>query len=442
MSEEVGGVEERGAPSGPSARNRRLASPLGSLARSLDPVACGVLAIAAAAACGRAELDAMDEQVASTGRGGSTAAFGAGGPVDAAGGSAGSGPFVDAGADADAGCPGAGNGQTVSAGSAHTCAIDACGGVWCWGQGQEGQLGDGTFNTFSNAPVAVVGLPSRAVFVASGGWHSCAILEDGTLWCWGSHFASTPKPIPEQVSALGVAVTAVAAGYWAGPGGAASYTCARTADATLWCWGNAVPFSDGLATDVSSPLPERALAGEVAWFATGSTHVCAGTAAGLLWCWYDDLPGNGGAVHLVELPGSWKAVAAGVASICAIRVDGTVSCWAYPPEPVEVASGMSAVAVGDSFGGFHACAIKLDGTLWCWGANAAGQLGDGSTTDAIRPVQVTALGANVLAVTAGFAHTCARTLDGRVWCWGDWQTGPFDGDASDGSSTPVQVPFP
>src|ERR1700755_307927 len=76
-------------------------------------------------------------------------------------------------------------------------------------------------------------------------------------------------------------------------------------------------------------------------------------------------------------------------------LDGT----AAPP-----ATCTTAVGAGVS----HACAIRTDGTAWCWGANNAGQLGDGSTTDRTSPVQATAPDLPKLtAIAGGLAHTCA-----------------------------------
>src|SRR3989441_4033808 len=72
----------------------------------------------------------------------------------------------------------------VVTGDSHTCALLGDGTVQCWGVGDSGQRGDGTFNNISTVPVAVVGL-SNAVAVAARGYHSCALLGDGTVWCWG-----------------------------------------------------------------------------------------------------------------------------------------------------------------------------------------------------------------------------------------------------------------
>src|SRR5205809_5727803 len=72
----------------------------------------------------------------------------------------------------------------VVTGHAHACALLGDGTVQWWGVGGAGRRGDGTFNNISTVPGAVVGI-TGAVAVAARGYHSCALLGDGTVWCWG-----------------------------------------------------------------------------------------------------------------------------------------------------------------------------------------------------------------------------------------------------------------
>ena len=91
-----------------------------------------------------------------------------------------------------------------------------------------------------------------------------------------------------------------------------------------------------------------------------------------------------------------------------------------------------------SISGAFTCALKTDGTVWCWGNNAAGKLGDGTTTNRNRPVQVSGL-TGVTRVEAGYDFTCALKSNGTVWCWGTNGNGQLGNGTTTNSSTPVQV---
>ena len=77
----------------------------------------------------------------------------------------------------------------ISAGGFHTCALMSAGGVKCWGENEQGQLGNGLYGLFaySNVPVDVVGLDGAAVAISTGKRHSCALMVDGAIMCWGAN---------------------------------------------------------------------------------------------------------------------------------------------------------------------------------------------------------------------------------------------------------------
>lgn len=109
------------------------------------------------------------------------------------------------------------------------------------------------------------------------------------------------------------------------------------------------------------------------------------------------------------------------------------------PAPAPVGSGRRYTAI--SAGAAHVCAIAADSTAWCWGSNSHGQLGDGrSGEDAMSPTPVAVTGGlRFRTISAGFRHTCAVTTSDAAYCWGDDRYGKLgDGDAS----TPVGTPSP
>ena len=126
----------------------------------------------------------------------------------------------------------------ISSGDEHTCAILDNGSVSCWGANYSGQLGDGTTtNRTTPTQTLSLGTGRTAVALSSGGWHTCAILDDASVSCWGSNNIGqfgdgtyTDRNTPTQTSSLGTGRTAVAisSGGW--------HTCAILDDASVSCW--------------------------------------------------------------------------------------------------------------------------------------------------------------------------------------------------------------
>ncbi|MDR1564769.1 MAG: hypothetical protein LBS74_07415 [Oscillospiraceae bacterium] len=91
-----------------------------------------------------------------------------------------------------------------------------------------------------------------------------------------------------------------------------------------------------------------------------------------------------------------------------------------------------------SGGQYHTIALMEDGTVWAWGQNDFGQLGDGTTTNRLSPVQVSGL-SNVTTVSAGYNHNLALKSDGTVWAWGQNSYGQIGDGTTTSRRTPVQI---
>lgn len=262
----------------------------------------------------------------------------------------------------------------------HTCARLQSGELRCWGSGGNGELGDGIPSRRS-LPMDVAGLEEGASALAPGGFHTCALTTGGAVECWGANLHGTlgdstviPHLTPAVVNGLSEGVMQIASGW--------DQSCALTADGAVSCWGQ---ISQGI---VPFPVGVVGLTSGVQAIALGSRHACAVTDAGAAKCW-----GQNGAGQLG---------------------DGTNT---YRADPVDV-SGLASGVVAMAGGYQHTCAITTLGSVKCWGANWTGQLGDGTTTSSLVPVDVVGLDAIAVAIAAGTSGTCVVTSTGTVKCWG------------------------
>jgi alpha-tubulin suppressor-like RCC1 family protein len=361
--------------------------------------------------------------------------------------------------------------KSLSAGGGYTCALFHAGNVRCFGGATYGQLGYGNQNHIGDdeLPYTAGDVPigGKAAQVATGGSHTCAVLDNGLVRCWGLNiygqlgYGNTQNVGDDEAITsagyvnLGGAATKVAAGLW--------HTCALMATGKVRCWGNNEYGQLGYGINTGS---YASIGDDEAPFAAGDVDLGAGVTAkditaggrftcalltdGDVKCWGnnpfhelgygynptiqigdDETPAS---VGTLNLGGPVAQIDAGTMHACALLTTGSVRCWGrdeegqlgygshngvgIPARPVDVDLGGPASHI--SVGGDHTCAILTNGELKCWGFNFFGQLGLGSTGGHhFAPGAPLALGGNTpLQVATGYSHTCALLANGHAWCWG------------------------
>ncbi len=364
----------------------------------------------------------------------------------------------------------------LAVGSYHACALADDGTVACWGRGASGRLGAGsTTNRSTPGAITTAGtaLDGKTITtIAAGGSHSCAAASDGTVACWGFNSygqvgdgTTTGRTVPTAVTRPGspleghVAVQLVAGN---------SHTCARTDAQGLTCWG------DGdfglLGTGVTSGAPDALtpvavtttgtpLAGKaISHLTAGWYHNCVTTTDGVAACWGyngDGQIGNGnstsvsvptavttagalgdGPVGTIEANGHHTCATGGATgAVCfGAQVNGSLGIGtntARSTSPVAVATTGTPLA-GTNIAGLAqmytgSCAITSNGVVSCWGANADGQLGNG--TPSSEPVPAPPLWAGAGPVVPG-APTISGVVRGNQQADLAWSAPVSDGGSA------------
>jgi alpha-tubulin suppressor-like RCC1 family protein len=300
-----------------------------------------------------------------------------------------------------------------------------------------------------------------AVMVAAGAAHSCMVLQDHALWCFGANDSiQLANAAPSTGALLPVLLNSMA---WTRVATGARHTCATDDQSQLWCWGAGSSGQIGAGT-AAHFLPTQ-LPGTWSSITAGASHTCGirsdGINAGSLWCWGDNLYGQlGSSSALAPLSKptqvgtgtNWVSVSAGGSHTCGLKSDQSLWCWGdgssgqlgdpgnstASTTPLQVTgTGWSQVSAGDS----HTCGVLLDGTIQCWGSNDVGQLGvllpQGATqTNTPTTVSRPTTGATYVSVSAGLGHTCAIDSKQGLSCWGD----NSQGELGDGTQAPALAP--
>ncbi|MFK7955343.1 MAG: hypothetical protein AB8B96_04550 [Lysobacterales bacterium] len=326
----------------------------------------------------------------------------------------------------------------VSAGYDHACATLDDGTVRCWANNGFGQLGDGARED-QYPPVATASL-SNAVEVHTGRTSTCALTQEGQVQCWGSNgagqlgdndpwFRLTPTPVPGLQSG----VQAITAG--------ATHSCALLQNGNVQCWGSNSRGQIGEGGTVRQPVPVNVVGlSSVSQISAGRSHSCAITNGTQALCWGSNEFGQIGVEPLPDqlTPTVVTNYSSGAASVeagnfhtCASTTDGAAQCWGRniesqlgdaslatqtaPVQVIDLRSGVTSVSAG----GLHACAITDDGSGHCWGSNGDGQIGNNSTDTAFTAVMLDFPVRGASVISAGAEHTCAVVSGGEALCWGE-----------------------
>jgi prepilin-type N-terminal cleavage/methylation domain-containing protein len=338
--------------------------------------------------------------------------------------------------------------RSINVGSDHSCALLIDGTVKCWGRNHLGQLGNGS-TTDSAIPVSVSLLNSVTEIQASGN-HSCALLEDTTVRCWGNNDKrqlgdNTGVPSRSSpVSVFGLSnAKQLANGF--------EHSCALLNNGTVSCWGsdNVGNVGDGTANP-TEPVPRTVVTSaglnpltNVLSIGTGSYHTCAVLNTGILRCWGSNWMRqlNDGTVTPRAIPTTNSISVGQVATqfngglyhSCVLLNNGTMSCWGdnsegqwgngtikAPPSnngKHDNAAGLSGIEQIDA-GTYNSCARVNGGIIRCWGINTSGELGNGTVSARSTSATTVNLPREAIDVEIGGFHGCAVLFNGTVYCWG------------------------
>ena len=368
----------------------------------------------------------------------------------------------------------------LDTGFSHTCVILTGGKVRCWGTNGSGQLGYGNTTAIGDTetPGSVgpvpLGAGRRAFALAVGFAHTCALLDNGRVRCWGD--AGNGRIGSGSIDSIGDTEPVTAVGPVSlGSGRRAvaisagdQHTCAVLDTGKVLCWGygafgrlgygNTNTVGDNELPSAVGPVPLGAGL-KAAAISAGGFVTCVLLQQGTVKCWGDGFHGISGqgnpitigdnetpaAVGTVFLGRKAVAISAGLAHACAILDNGKVRCWGQGAlgrlgygnvndigdnelpgfaGPVDIGTDRKAVAI--SSGGEHTCVILDTGKVRCWGDAADGRLGygdlndigDNETPGGFGPVDL-GLGRTAVAISTGEVHSCALLDTGKVRCWGN-----------------------
>ena len=346
---------------------------------------------------------------------------------------------------------------SVNSGDFHTCAVDSIGKVYCWGENEGGQLGNGTTeNSYVPVEVDMTGDLAGKIMakVSVGARYSCVLDTEGTVYCWGlisDSVVSNPSKVDLENPAVSLSVSN-------------SNACTLDEAGKIRCWSQKNPVPQ--AVDVSGVLKDIKIIDVQA----GYSHLCALDDTGRIFCWGDNHRGQLGNGRNIVHPFSDNTPVEVVKESelennrisfisCAdeytIATDeqGKFYFWGDYREGLGEYDFIPFLEKDDSFnekniihldsGRDYRCFLNKDGSIYCWGDNTYGQLGNNSTDSSDIPVKVNGSGdlkdKTVKMLSVGGTHSCALDETGHVFCWGNNEDGQLGNAQNINSSVPVEI---
>ena len=300
----------------------------------------------------------------------------------------------------------------------HACTLFDNKKVKCWGRNSYGQLGYGNRHYIGDDELAsaqnFVDVGDNVVQIAVGGSHTCALLEDRNVKCWGRNNNGQlglghTQSIGDNEAAssvtslsLGEKVRQIVAG--------GTFSCALTEMGRVKCWGANSNGQLGLGHTQQVGHSELAavgqspfinIGGKVSKLAAGWEHVCALLENQKLKCWGQNNNGQLGLGNTSNIGDNEHPVSAG-----------------------DVSVGQDVRDV--SLGRWNTCALLADQTVKCWGHysllgqqsyyDSSNSIGNNELPSTIASLT---LGGEVKQVTISWQHACALLRNGKVKCWGE-----------------------
>ena len=389
----------------------------------------------------------------------------------------------------------------IAAGLSHSCVLLDNASVKCWGHNNRGQLGidNNTRMGDGSGEMALLtsidlGTGRTATAITSGGYHNCALLDNASVKCWGYNNkgqlgidnntnmgdGSGEMALLTSIDlGTGRTATAIAAGEY--------HTCALLDNASVKCWGK----NDWGQLGIDSTTNMGNGSGEMAQLtsidlgtgrtataiAAGDYNTCALLDNASVKCWGandtgqvgidnatdDDLGDSSGEMTLLPAVKlgtgtTATAIAIGMSHVCALLDNASVKCWGdnqYGELGIDNATNMgdnssemalltdinlgtgrtaTAIAAGTA----HTCALLDNAYVKCWGRNNSGQLGIGNTTymgdNSSEMALLTGInlgtGRTATAIAVGGNHNCALLDNANVKCWGSNDKGQLGIDST------------